>query len=164
MRMRRRCPDRANLTLGSAAVIAAMLSLISPALSEDAQTSVDDFGKKVDAKVAAYLQKHPVRSSLLYDSVSGLVGTLGETYGMATHECEDEPDLPDWQELVPRLRENTLVALGASLTAGLKKYQAATPAGQPIVGGSHCAELMGHYAALERAIKAAGPALRKQGY
>ena len=162
--MRRRCPDRAKLTFGSAVLIAAMLSPISPALPEDAQASVDEFGKKVDAKVAAYLQKHPVRSSLLYDSVSGLAGTLGETYGMATHECDDEPALPDWQEQLPGLRENTFVALGASLTAGLKKYQAATPVGQPIVGGSHCAELMGHYAALERAIKAAGPALHKQGY
>jgi hypothetical protein len=164
MRMRRRCPDRAKLTLASAALIAAMLSSISPALPEDAQTSVDESRKKVDAKVAAYLQKHPVRPSLLYDSVSSLSGLMGEVFGMAVHECGDEPVLPDFQEQLPGLRENTVVALGASLSAGYKKYLAATPAGQPIVGGSQCAELMGHYATLERAIKAAGPALRKQGY
>jgi hypothetical protein len=164
MRMRRRCPDRAKLTLASAALIASMLSPIGPALPEDAQTSIDESRKMIDAKVAAYLQKHPVRSSLLYESVSSLSGTLGETYGMAIHECEDEPVLPDWQEQLPGLHENTVVALGASLSAGFKRYLAATPAGQPIVGGSLCAQLMGHYAALERAIKAAGPALRKQGY
>jgi hypothetical protein len=162
--MRRRCPDHAKLTPGPAALIAAMLSLISPALAESAQTSVDESGKSGHAKVAAYLQKHPVRSSLLYDSVSSLSGLLGEVYGMALHECGDEPALPDWQEQIPGLRENTAVALGSSLLAGFNKYLAATPVGQPIVGGSHCAELMEHYATLERAIKAAGPALRKQGY
>src|SRR5271170_5518222 len=93
---------------------AAVLILISPALPEDAQTSADDFGKKVDAKVAAYLQKHPVRRSLLYNSVSSLLGTLGEVHGMAMHECDDEPALPDLQQQVPGLRENTVVALGAS--------------------------------------------------
>jgi hypothetical protein len=161
MRMRRRCPDRARLTLASAALIAAMLSPISPALPEDAQTSIDDFGKRWTPK---WRRIYKSASSLLYNYVSSLLGTLGEVYGMTLHECEDEPTLPDWREQVPGLRENTVVALGLSLTADLKKYQAATPAGQPIVGGSHCAELMGHYAALERAIKAAGPALRKQGY
>ena len=115
--MRRRSPDRAKLTLASAALIAAMLIPIGPALPEDVQTSVDESGKKVEAKVAAYLQKHPVRPSLLYDSVSSLSGTLGETYGMAMHECEDEPVLPDLQEELPGLHENTVVALGASLSA-----------------------------------------------
>jgi hypothetical protein len=162
--MRRRCPDHAKLALASAALIAAMLSPISPALPEDAQTEADNFVKKVDAEVAAYLQKHPVRSSLLYDSVSTMLGNLGEVHGMALHECDYEPVFRDWEEQVPGLRENTVVALNASFSAGLKKYYAATPAGQPIVGGSHCAELLGHYAAIEHDIKAAGPALRKHGY
>jgi hypothetical protein len=162
--MRRRCPDRAKLTLGSAVLIAAMLNLIGQALPEDAQISAEDFGKKVDARVAAYLQKHPVRRSLLYDSVSTMLGTLGEIRGMALDECESEPAFADWEEQVPGLHENTVVALNASLSAGLKKYTEATPPGQSIVGGSRCAELMGRYAAVERQIKAAGPALHKQGY
>ena len=162
--MRRRCPDRAKLTLGSATVFAAMLSLISPALPEDAQTSAALFGKKLDAKVAVYLQKHPVRSSLLYDSVSSLLGTLGEVHGMAVDECENEPTFGDWQEQVPRLRENTVVALSASFSAGMRKYFAATPPHGPVVGASLCAQLIGRYAAIEHDIKAAGPALHKQGY
>jgi hypothetical protein len=164
MRMRRRCPDRAKLTLGSAAVIAALVGMSRPALPEDPQTWADNYVKKVDAQVAAYLQKHPVRSSSLYDSVSTMLGTLGEVRGMAVDECEYAPAFPDWEEQIPGLHENTVVALNASLSAGLKKYSADTPPGQPIVGGSRCAELMGRYAAVERQIKAAGPALRKQGY
>ncbi len=162
--MQHRRPGRADLTVASAVVIAAMLSLSGPALPQGGQSDIDAYVKNVDAEVELYLQKHPVRPSLLFDSVSSLVGTLGEVHVIAIDQCEFSPVSRVWQDAVPGLRENTIVALNASFTKGMRKYSAATPANQTVVDRSLCAEQKRHYAAILRELKALGPALRKQGY
>jgi hypothetical protein len=162
--MQRRRPGRADLTVASAVVIVATLSLSEPALPQDAQSEVDAYRKKVDAEVELYLQKHPVRPSLLFDSVSSLLGTLGELQVMALGACEYEPATPEWRDAVPGLHENTIIALGESFTKGEKKQIAAAPAQDTIVDQSLCAEQEWRSAAILRDLKALGPALRKQGY
>ncbi|MGD0763746.1 MAG: hypothetical protein ABR929_11295 [Roseiarcus sp.] len=162
--MQRRRPDRADLTIASAVVIAAMLSLNGPALPQDAQSEVDAYHKKVDADVALYLQKHPVRPSPLFDAVSSLLETLGEVHAMAIDACEDEPDIPEWQGAVPGLHENTIIALGASFTKGLKKQIAAAPAQDTIVDQSLCLEDERRIAAMMGDLAAMDAPLRKQGY
>ncbi|MGD0564394.1 MAG: hypothetical protein ABSA66_15060 [Roseiarcus sp.] len=160
--MQRRRPGRAGLTVAFA--IAATLTLAGPALPQDPQSEVDAYAKNVDAEAEHYLQKHPVRPSSLFDSVSSLVGTLGEVHAMAIDECESAPVSRDWQDAVPRLHENTIVALNASFTKGMKKYRAAAPARQTVVDQSLCAEQQWRSATILRDLEAQGPALRKQGY
>ena len=164
MRMQGRRPGRADLAIASAVVVAAMLTLNGAALPQDAQSEVDAFHKKVDADVALYLQKHPVRPSQLFDAVSSLLGTLGEVHAMAIDACEDQPDIPEWQGAVPGLHENTIIALGASFTRGLKRRIAATPAQDTIVDPSLCLADERRIAAMMGDLAAMDASLRKQGY
>ncbi|MGD1016658.1 MAG: hypothetical protein ABR863_09515 [Roseiarcus sp.] len=162
--MQRRRPGFADLTAAGAAAIAMALSLGGPALPQDAQSEVDAFHKKVDADVALYLQKRPVRPSPVFDAVSLLLETLGEVHAMAIDACEDQPDIPEWQGALPGLHENTIIALGASFTKGLKKQIAATPAQDTIVDPSLCLEDERRIAAMMGDLAAMDAALHKQGY
>ena len=65
--MRRRRPGRADLIVLSALVVAATLSLIHAALSQDAKIDLDAYMKRNEAERAQYLQEHPVRPSTLFD-------------------------------------------------------------------------------------------------
>jgi hypothetical protein len=141
-----------------------MLSLTRPALPEDAQAGLDAYVNSVDAQVELYLKKHPVRPSLLFDSASSLAGTLGQFHVMEIDQCQFEPVSRAWQEELPGLRENTIIALGASYANGEKKYRAATPSTKVVVDRSSCAEDKRRFAAIVRELKGLSPALRKQGY
>jgi hypothetical protein len=154
----------ARRSIASAVAIAAMLSLTRPALPEDAQAGLDAYVNSVDAQVELYLKKHPVRPSLLFDSASSLVGTLGQFHVMEIDQCQFEPISRAWQDELPGLRENTIVALGASYANGEKKYRAGTPPVQAVVDRSSCAEDKRNFTAILRELKALTPALRKQGY
>jgi len=164
-----RLTGRIDPAVAFAIVIAAMLGssgCAAPQVSEKSQEitgSIDAETKAVDAEVTAYLQKHPVRPSLLFEAVSTTVGTLGETQVMAMHECEYETEFRDWEELIPKMRENTTVALLQSFSKGKLKDSGTTLAGQP-VSRSFCAELKRRYAAIELDLAGLGQALRKQGY
>ena len=151
----------------AAAVIAGMSlsGCAAPQESEKAReltSSANAGNKAVDDKVTAYLQAHAVRASLLFDSVSRLLETLGETKARTIDECEYEPEFRDWEELVPGLRENTTVALLQSFTRGMNKVPASTEA--PPVDSSFCAELNLRYSRILLDLKGLAPALRKQGY
>ncbi len=162
--MQRRRLGRADLTAVSAIVIAATLSLTRPALSQDAKIDLDAYMKSNEAARAQYLQEHPVRPSLLFDSVSSLVGTLGDFDVMALDACDYAPILADWQDVVHGLRENTIVALGESHLNAEKRRIAATPADYTIVDRSLCADVKRRHAQIVRELKSLVPALREHGY
>ena len=147
-----------------AVAIAASANPALPALAEDSRNWASEFSRKADADVADYLKKHPVRPSLLYDSVSMMLATLGKVDAMATDECVSDPAFPDWREVIPRLRENTVVALYASFLNAQKEYRAATPPGETIRDGTLCDEQIRRHAEIEGQLARLGPALRKQGY
>jgi hypothetical protein len=163
-RLQRRRPGRADLTVVSAIVIAATLSLTHPALSQDAKSDLDAYMKRNEAERAQYLQEHPVRPSTLFDSVSSLVGTLGEFDVIALDACEYDPLLPEWRDAVGGLRENTIVALAESHLNAEKRRIAAMPADQTVVDRSLCAEAKRRHAEIVRQLKSLVPALRKRGY
>jgi len=162
--MQRRRQDRADLTVVSAIVIAATLSLTRPALSQDAKIDLDAFMKSNEAERAQYLQEHPVRPSKLFDSVSSLVGTLGKLNVIALDACEFAPILADWQDAVHGLRENTIIALAESHLNAEKKYMAATPSDHTVVDRSLCADVKRRHAQFVRQLKSLTPALRERGY
>jgi hypothetical protein len=159
---------RTDLTILSAGMIAAMLGLTSPALPEDLQTlqaETDAYMKGLDADVKEYLQKHPVRYSLLMDSVWRMVETLGEVRVMALDQCEFAPFFQEWEDALPKLHANTVLALEVSFKTGMAKYRNFTPPEQAvIVDRSLCAEEKRHYLHIVRDLKGLGPALLKQGY
>jgi hypothetical protein len=162
--MHHRRPRFAHLTAACAAAIAAALSLGGPALAQDAQSATDAYSKKVDADVALYLQKHPVRRSPLFDAVSSLLATLGETNAMAIDQCKFMPDFPDWRDALPGLRENTIIALHASFTKGMRTYMAATPPDEAVARQALCLEDERRAAAMMDDLAAMDAPLRKQGY
>jgi hypothetical protein len=162
--MQRRRPGRADLIVLSALVVAATLSLIHAALSQDAKIDLDAYMKRNEAERAQYLQEHPVRPSTLFDSVSSLTGTLGEFDVIALDACEFAPILADWRDVVGGLRENTIIALAESHLAAENRYIAATPADHTVVDRSLCAEAKRRHALIVRQLKSLVPALRKQGY
>src|ERR1700689_5358512 len=139
----------ARWSIASTVAITAMLSLTRPALAEDAQAGLDAYVNSVDAQVELYLKKHPVRSSLLFDSASSLAGTLGQFHVMEVDQCKFEPMSRAWQEELPGLRENTIIALGASYANGERKYRAATPS-VVVVDRSSCAEDKRRFAGIVR--------------
>jgi hypothetical protein len=162
--MQRRRPGFAHSTAACAVAIAAALSLGGPALAQDAESATDAYSKKVDADVALYLQKRPVRRSPLFDSVSSLLAMLGEINAMAIDQCQSLPDFPDWRDALPGLRENTVIALHASFTKGMRTYMAATLPGETVVRQSLCLEDERRAAAMMGDLAAMDAALRKQGY
>lgn len=161
-------PSRTDWTVLPAAVIATILSLTHPALPEDLQTlqaETDAYVKDVDAQVKQYLQQHPVKYSLLIDSVWRMVETLGEVHVMALDQCQFDPFFKEWEDELPKLHENTLLSLEVSFKTGMAKYRKFSPPEQSlIVDRSLCAEEKRHYLHIVRELKGLGPALRKQGY
>ncbi len=159
--------SRIRFAAANAVVIAILMGSPGPALPQDLQSLeswADAYSKNVDERVAQYLQKHPVRRSLLFDSVSSMLETLGQTKARAIDECEYEPEFGDWEAVVPRLRENTTIALNASFSKGNRIDRSPPPTGQMFVGRFFCDELMLQYDRILRDLHGVGLALVKQGY
>ena len=141
----------------------AILGFAGPAAPQDAQDDRAEQTKQLEAEVAEYLQKHPVKESALFDSVGAMVEVLGEVKTMTLGVCEYEADLPDWNVALGPLHENTKVALQMDFLNGGRKERERTPA-DTLPDRRFCAELQRRYREVLRQFKIFGPALRKAGY
>ncbi len=150
--------------IGVAAIVFdAILALARPAAAQSEQEDLGAQSEALDAKETLYLQQHPVRPSLLFDSVLGLVETLGEFDARAIDACDYVQDFRDWQAMLPKLRENTIVAFSAGFRRGVEKVLA-TPSSETVTYRSLCADIKRNYNKTLRDIAEAAPALRKAGY
>jgi hypothetical protein len=157
--------QRLAASVGSAIAIAAFLALASPILAQDSAVDrADAYVKKNHAEIDAYLAKHPVRSSPLFDAAGRLTAALGKLDALIADACEDDPNFPYWGDVAQGLRENTVLALGKSYEGAMRRHIEETPAANTSRDPSLCADEMLSREKVAQELPNAFAALRRQGY